>query len=589
MKETFELTLTGNFQFDSGLLGFIRILEKFYPHKYEISNDVLKFEKSVLDNFGMAWFQMILTKNDFFNNSVYKKDGKKASNTFYRDLIEKINKSNSSDEQLEGKKKHEFINEINFNTNIEIINTEVKKIFMKTPLTEQTFSKIEETGEVFLNKLKNIISTSLGIQDEKNERKIEDLIRKLKDDLSGRISTIKKGSWIRKVITSFNLNKGIFNTGNKDDIFKMIEKFQDDYISPIKNLKIKDETTINCDFCGKYQIDISKRDEYSIDRTHLFGAASKTSFSNLYWFSQADIFFCPLCELIMLCTVFGFNDKERNRDLEDTNKIFIHSPSLKSLIDTNHIAEKYFSFEKFLDQYLDRIDTIDKKMKYILENILFVDLEAAGQKTKSHIFHINSKTAEFIIKHFKILKKIKGKIKIYNDKKTLDIRYEILKSILQGRNNLQDLFTLIVLEITKKEKGQSIFISGLALLNHKLKGGTMSRVIIKFYNEGLDFSKNLPEWNKKRGTVYSLMQHIRGNDRNGFIDKLFLLYLSFEKTIPTEIRFILKNEIDFQDIGNAFIAGLLTERKAVSDDTYNSSSENVEEENNNKEEENNDD
>ena len=69
--------LSGNFQYDAGVLGFLKVLEKFYPNQYELAKGELRFSLKVLDDFNLSWFKMILLQNDIFNNSLY---GKKKQN-----------------------------------------------------------------------------------------------------------------------------------------------------------------------------------------------------------------------------------------------------------------------------------------------------------------------------------------------------------------------------------------------------------------------------------------------------------------------------------------------------------------------------
>ena len=135
---------------------------------------------------------------------------------------------------------------------------------------------------------------------------------------------------------------------------------------------------------------------------------------------------------------------------------------------------------------------------------------------------------------------------------------ETLKRILSGQRNIQDLICLIFTETINKDTMPNISFKGLALLQYRLGGGKMENVLHKFYEEGCYFSNVLSEWNKKRGAVYSLLQTIRSNDKISFLDKLFLLYVSYQKEVPREIELVVKDKIAFQDVGNAFIAGILS-------------------------------
>ena len=590
MNQYLELNLSGNFQYDAGLLGFIKILEKFYPQKYELTDEILKFTKDILIDFNVAWFKMILLQNDIFNNSMYslkfdknKITVKKIPNKKYRDEIIKILEIDSKNDQI-NKTQNKIKQDLN--NKIDTLNKDIKQLIEKKTIQE-ILSDIKMKGLLFIDDIIKMLNLKLtemlanDILNKKNlDKKLKDL-KKLEDglktDIEGRLENIKKGSLIRALLTPYNFNKGMFNTGGKEDIYGMIDGFKKEYIDSIFNIETAEveKSEINCDFCGVYKVKIDNYNDLIepkksiLDRTHLFGTVSKKGFSNLYWFGQPNIFFCDLCELIMMCTIFGFSNKERNSDLDKTNKIFIHSPSLKIMKNLNFIEGKRFSFEEFLGQLLDRIDIEKQKMKYILGNILFIELQAEGQNTKFKSLHINSQTAEFIINNYNLLKEIKGRVVIEEGTKKvrIDIRYEILKSILEGIRDIQDFINLVILESINKENIPYIFIKGLTIIQYRLKGGNMENVIHRFYQEGEIFSKKLSDWNKKRGTVYSLMQAIRGNNQRKFLDDIFNIYLPYKKAIPRELQQVIDNKIPFQDVGNAFIAGLLS--KIPKDDSLN--------------------
>ena len=559
-----NISLSGNFQYDAGVLGFLKVLERFYPAQYEVSGGELKFTRKVLDDFNLSWFKMILLQSDIFNNSIYRPNAKKRQNKRYRDEIKKVI---SDFAKLE---------DIGFEERYGKLNLNIHQAIQKAKSVKELLEAIERLGKEFLagliEDIKKIITTA-ELNDKERDKKLkalEGLKVTLEEDVIGRVENVKKGTWVRKIVMPFNFNKGMFNVGAKESLLQMVEKFKSDFIQPIFQLEEATEGDINCDFCGKYKVKIdfdklnkkkgkTNKQDNVLDRTHLFGVASRTTFSNIYWFGQPSIFFCDLCELIMLCAVFGFNDKEKNSDLDKANKIFIHAPSLEALKKLNVLAEKQFSFETFFEKFLDRVDLEKQRMKYVLENILFVELQAEGQNTSFQALHIPSPIAEFIVNNYNLLKNIKGKVFIQKGNNTVsfDVRYELLKRILSGQRDIQDLIVLIILEAINKETMPDIFFKGLALVQYRLGGGKMEDILHRFYEEGCYFSNKLSEWNKKREVVYSLLQTIRGNDKNSFLDKLFLLYISYQKEVPREIDLVVRDKVAFHDVGNAFIAGIL--------------------------------
>ena len=99
--------LSGNFQYDAGVLGFLKVLEKFYPNQYKLAKGELRFSLKVLDDFNLSWFKMILLQNDIFNNSLY---GKKKQNKQYRNEVEKVISEFAKLEDLEFEKRYKKLN-----------------------------------------------------------------------------------------------------------------------------------------------------------------------------------------------------------------------------------------------------------------------------------------------------------------------------------------------------------------------------------------------------------------------------------------------------------------------------------------------
>lgn len=573
-----EVTLSGNFQYDAGVLGLFRIFENFYTDQYELTEEYLRFDIDILEDFGFKWIKMILLQSNIFNNSIYKTNGKKNPNKKYRDEIKKIIKDTPID-----------YDNIEFDNRQEKLNKHIYQLIQHSDSIEKILAEIQEKGLTFVKeiiaKLHREIINKIPEKDVKLKNKrlgaLENLKLLLENDTAGRAENIRAGKWIRNIIMPFNFNKGMFNVGAKEDIYQMESRFNEEFILPIlalekiMNNNVEPTDNLYCDFCGNYKVDIAnfnnlQKEPHAIDRTHLFGSASKSTFSNLYWFGQPDIFFCDLCEVIMMCTIFGFIDKQKNSDLDNMNKIFIHSPSLKSITSLNNIAGRYFSFEKFLDSFLDRIDVLGQQARFVLENILFVELRAEGQNTNFQTLHLNPTLAKFIKKNSQVLKSVRGNILIKKGKKTvqINIRYQLLKMLLEGKKNIQELINTTVMETINKKEINYVSLKALSIIQHRLEGNDMKTegVIHKFFDEGLRFSNILSDKNKQRSIVYSLMQSIRGNNKNQFFDNLFLLYMSYEERIPLEIKNVVLENIPFQNVGNAFIAGILTPDSQKQDD-----------------------
>lgn len=56
-------------------------------------------------------------------------------------------------------------------------------------------------------------------------------------------------------------------------------------------------------------------------------------------------------------------------------------------------------------------------------------------------------------------------------------------------------------------------------------------------------------------TSYKLLNSIKSEEINQFIDIVYRLYNSTKKAVPSEILQILSNENDFKNMGQAFLLG----------------------------------
>ncbi len=574
----------GNWLYNAGIVGLLRILEeKGVEIKKVLKDECIEITPDILDNFEYAYAKYIVKY--CFNplNSIFEKA--------------KIGKRKEKDrENLQ--KQQKLLQEIKYNLSTKYLN-ELCKLIKPTTITnfktsvkdlldkflKEFYKEVHENfNDEIANSLYNQIKKNLEIKKGKKQKSI--------------IDNISEFNFLYTFLTRFYHNKAV--VGNPSFKGNRLQGFKETYIKPAQSI-LKNSNPNNeilCRFCNQIYINIKTKKVFGKELFSITGA-SPNEFSNFFLNLECDLFICPICELILLCSFAGFTEIPPSfRDEFDIPEyIFVNMPSLELLYQENEKLKKFYQLSKLntkdsiYEEVLDDLILNEKKKKswWVLQNILFIEIKPKkGTKVEEQIFryfHIGKDLAELFTEDIVIslLKKLKGKLLIQK-RGNQEIRVSLKKETIRRLLSDDNVYFLAYLNLRRyiddiKENNasfhspiNSFYLSIVQnikkIINLKYKGGdtmeteTVYGILKKFLDEGkkLKLEEDPEEDFKKRIRYsYKLLSLIRAGKYVEFYQDVMKLYINSKKPIPENILGLLnpKDIVDFEAKACAFISGFL--------------------------------
>lgn len=532
--------------YNSGIIGFLRVLsenernidkikEKFNG-SINIGANYLEFESGLLESFFEKYKKLAFDM--FFDIENYKGRIDNLITKIQQPNV-KLTKKLLEETALKGKIVNEFINII--------YGRDLNEIFSNNEIVKEV-QNIQEKLRGFLSNF----------------------------DVYNYLLANKKDSFIDTFLVN-EVEKRIC-------YYKNIEKYLKD-LSVEKQLFPK-KNDQRCYICGEFK----KSYDLSNAITQVVGFNADNS--NWVWgFETSKVKICPLCALIYSSALQGMVFMKRNIDKEQ--KTFFYF--LNRNTDISTLYNSYWIFREKIDQKENQnkpfytilqevtIELINQQASAILENINFVEVsesQLGGQSTKSYNvynYNITKELAEFI--------KSRGREKIprgyYKDKDNYyDITEEILKKTLSYTINISDLskyFDLFINSLDPKSKiiiRFSIYKLTEYILTYiwKLKGGDkmiQEQIVNKAFHNGKILGQKIDQENKIKGIAYQLLNDLKINNRDSFVDKYLRLCMAY----GTEVKLGSNNELtdidNFMNFGYAFVNGLLSTIKKEDEEVKN--------------------
>lgn len=385
------------------------------------------------------------------------------------------------------------------------------------------------------------------IQEEKlNNIKILDDDQQLKKYIDENLDTTKEKTEIDNYMK--NINKSIFGKLKK-----------------VKSVDELDETYDKCCLCDE---NLSYGSDYS-DGSFIPLAISNENSTNLFWNMNSKFPICPICKLILLCTVSGATKIMKNylgNDYGENEKLYYGFVSiegtLEELIKENNTFKNLYSKDVSFEEWLfDSLSNEKKRSSWQLQNILYVEFNSNynPKKSKLNYYNIPNYLAKFLRDDFALIESIKN----FNE------RAKIFDWIISGK----DLSNLIDAELRTQIKGEygnsnilSVIKIRSLLKKYKEKGRceevdrNACKNISWLYKEGAEIAlayKKTGSENKIAGISYRLLNSVKAGNKKDFMDGILRVYMSVNKELPKIILEAIKEEkLDFAEVGHSFIAGL---------------------------------
>ncbi|MDR7871006.1 MAG: type I-B CRISPR-associated protein Cas8b1/Cst1 [Tissierellaceae bacterium] len=534
--------------YNSGLVGFYNILENSEDN-VSINNNYIEFEPSCLENFEEKYFSYFIRK--------------------YKEILS-LYKIISFEKFI---LQHE---ENNFETfdekNLEVTNkyiSDVAKKQLKSNSYKAAYELIESKVDILG------LEKSLKTINLKKNQDIKDILLEIKSrfNLLKQIIDYMKQEETRKYIGAKNTMYTVIKNGwNGVSLLNPQTKEKDMYIDyknyfvqPVINYLYEDidKYKYRCFSCDRAMKDFSN--DLSFLNSTGFDVSRKSSH---VWEFQNDVAVCPICKLIYSCVPAGISY------LYDKGIYVNDSSSMKNAINVNRKIH-YGIYDSKKDEkvltYKALVDTINEelndKIKYELADIQLIRYE--NERYKFNI--LSRKTLQVIKDSIHDLDNL-----ISCGYKEINTYFNVYELVIDRLLNSQNMFTLThkMLHYKLSKPIDSYYHMGHILSILKINTRFLREVgymkelekdIVKQANVSgyylREMYKNKGAVDKLSGISYRLLNSLKTNNTDSFMDTLLNCYLYVKATVPQVFLDTLRSEEDFKTIGYAFVAGLIEGKK----------------------------
>ncbi|MBC1826258.1 type I-B CRISPR-associated protein Cas8b1/Cst1 [Listeria seeligeri] len=530
---------------NSGITGFLNIVGK---ENVRIDGQSMYFSTDILEGFETKYFNYFIKE--------YKETLAWHKIVSYKEKMEYYRAEDfaSFDEKA--------LDDLNKYTK------DVVKFYLKKPNYIKVFPLIDPEANI-TEWLGNLTPITISKKQKFEEVKVEifESVESTYNQLDAIIDFCASEKGL-KYLGAKNLIYSVINKGWSGVSFlfkqtKFIDPYEDyktTFLEPVFEYLDTDlsKAKYNCFICNQpiktLKLDLSFMNDVGFD------TARKTSH---VWDFNNDVATCPVCRLIYSCVPAGFT-------YVYGEGMFVNdSFSIDKLLDVNvHMRESILHFNNeginSNNPYRALVESItmekEDKRRYELADIQLVRYE-----NEHYRFNILSKKMLHILNDSKTI--LKSLIKCGYKEGNLNVN--LYKEVIQHLMNNENLFTLIHKLIFYKQTDVKVYydvshIAGILEINTKFLRGVnvkMSEEIeldkVQFYGklfkEGYYDKKSE---NKIPGITYKLLNALKVNDKDGFMDTLLNSYSYLSKPIPSEFIKVFSNKETFKTIGYAFMLGV---------------------------------
>ena len=603
----------GDWFFNSGIVGFLRILEHNNDNFTQIKDNYITFDTQSLKNFHKYYFNYFFDKynvanrtKDKINQSFEKianalktesadkaeikriqervKSEKKYIKSVIKTQLDKIKKIDENVYQtileqyneIDAVKNKEDIDKL---TKIrQVIISEIEKDDINKRLTMNLFKSILSNKYFGQPSFLNVVNTKLSYEEQENlmyKDYISNIIEtnflnkilennytleQIKENISEKLS---KGLLTKEVIQVYtNIQK------------KFIEKDKD--IEEIK--KYISEKVLN--YCYMCENEKTLTTNYS-EGNFIPLAVSSDNMKNFFWNQNAKFPICDTCKLMLFCIPAGISSVSKTVQENVNGQVTYREKEIFGFVNNDVSVEELLQYNNNLTQsskmdktihnpYSDLILSIVEQKKDIsewqLQNIFVVEFESE-YLAFSRVEYFNIK--RYVAKFFKNYSKMFTAISDYRYKlqimdyilKNKDIKYvinqrlreEFEKDVPNGFNNYLATKVRLILNLLKKED-----------CNMKETIKKNNNKLYVLYSLGVAIHEELKaknEENKLDGYVYKMLNSIKSGNKKEFMDIVIRIHMSMGKDVsPIFLEVMQNSDLDFESIGHSFVSGLISNK-----------------------------
>ena len=600
--------------YNSGIVGFLRILDYNNDNFAEIKDNYITFETKKLENFHKYYFKYFFDKyniglktterieNSFEKIINYLKEDSqdkqvikeiqeklKTEKKYLKDIIKKqLDKIKKYDEstysnilieynKIDKIKTQENIDELN---NIrEIISKELQKDDINKRLTLNLFKSILSKnyfGQIsFLNVVKNALTF-----EEQEKIMYKDYISNIIEiDFIDEILHDKYKIEELKTLIKDKLD----NQEISKEVIQIYTNIQKRFIDKEKSLdEIKDYIQKNVfAHCYMCENDKSLTSNYS-EGNFIPLAVSSDNMKNFFWNQNAEFPICDVCKLILFCIPAGISSVKKTTKENVNGQVVYREKEVNGFVNYDTSVDDLLKMNNYLSQtsnvdksiynpYEELILNIVEQQKNLqewqLENIFIVEFETEYLAfSRIEYFNIKRYIAKFFVEYsqntLNIMKDYRYKIQIMDYiLKNKDLKYiinsrlreELSKETQNGFNSFIATRIRLILNLLKKEDME---------MDERIKKNNAKLSVL--YNLGVSIHEELKtnkEDNKLDGYTYKMLNSIKSGNKKEFMDVVIRIHMSMGKDIsPIFLEVMQDTDLDFESIGHSFISGLISNK-----------------------------
>ena len=600
--------------YNSGIVGFLRILDYNNDNFAEIKDNYITFETKKLEKFHKYYFKYFFDKyniglktterieNSFEKIINYLKEDSqdkqviketqeklKTEKKYVKDIIKKqLDKIKKYDEstysnilieynKIDKIKTQENIDELN---NIrEIITKELQKDDINKRLTLNLFKSILSKnyfGQIsFLNVVKNALTF-----EEQEKIMYKDYISNIIEiDFIDEILHDKYKIEELKTLIKDKLD----NQEISKEVIQIYTNIQKRFIDKEKSLdEIKDYIQKNVfAHCYMCENDKSLTSNYS-EGNFIPLAVSSDNMKNFFWNQNVEFPICDVCKLILFCIPAGISSVKKTTKENINGQVVYREKEVNGFVNYDTSVDDLLKMNNYLSQtsnvdksiynpYEELILNIVEQQKNLqewqLENIFIVEFETEYLAfSRIEYFNIKRYIAKFFIEYsqntLNIMKDYRYKIQIMDYiLKNKDLKYiinsrlreELTKEVQNGFNSFIATRIRLILNLLKKEDME---------MDERVKKNNAKLSVL--YNLGVSIHEELKankEDNKLDGYTYKMLNSIKSVNKKEFMDVVIRIHMSMGKDIsPIFLEVMQDTDLDFESIGHSFISGLISNK-----------------------------
>lgn len=510
--------------YNAGLAGLYNILKEAKDNVY-VSDNYIEFDSDVLEGLEEKYFNYFIK---IYENTM-----------IFSNIINKVKKLiDVGEEQGEFKEYEKDIEYVNSKLN----NSSYKSIRKEIPKKALSIKNINQ--DVLANLLDSLNKGRNGI---------------LKNECTGYYDQKSRISKMPHSIIDKYINTNMLD----------IQKSCDELLNYINGDNSRYE--LKCFSCGMKIKKIGRG--LSFLTNMYFDTSRKTSH---VWNFVSDIEICPVCSLVYFCVPAGFTTIFGQG-------IYINDNTLmKSAININSKIKSEILREHEIKQSLTYRALVSSVKEQFTDNVKYelADIQVVRYKEGRYLFNILSR---------KVLKVIYDSEENLNDLINCgyiegDIYFNIYDSIIESLLNNQNLFLLIhkllVYKISTPDavRFNTNHVKKILNINFRFMRGlgymeNLDNKIVKRANRDGYFLrkeyKDRKAESKLSGISYRLLNALKVNSKDMFMDTVLNCYLYVQKTVPQVLLDGLTDDAAFKTIGYAFISGLIEGKEVINQDGRN--------------------